>query len=56
LANEASILDIVKDWAKAEESANVENLSRLLADNFLGIGPKGFVSNKQQWIERSKAL
>jgi ketosteroid isomerase-like protein len=39
-------------WSKAEQAADTAKLHELLADEFLGVGPKGFVLNKQQWAGR----
>lgn len=37
---------------KAELHADTAALQELLADDFFSIGPKGFVLDKQQWIDR----
>jgi hypothetical protein len=36
----------------AELTADRETLRELIADDFLSIGPRGFVLDKEQWINR----
>lgn len=40
------------EFDRAELHADAATLQRLLADDFLSIGPKGFVLDKQEWIDR----
>ncbi len=37
---------------QAELQADTAQLNRLLADDFVSIGPKGFLLNKEEWINR----
>jgi ketosteroid isomerase-like protein len=46
------IARLQKDFDRAELSADIDTLRRLLADDFLSIGPKGFVLDKNAWIGR----
>jgi ketosteroid isomerase-like protein len=46
------ILDLVGRWAAAEEGNDPERLEGLLAHDFVGVGPLGFVLTREQWLER----
>lgn len=48
----ADVLDPVRRWAAAEEHNDAEQLDGLLADDFVGVGPLGFVLNREQWLAR----
>lgn len=40
------------EFDRAELRADTETLGRLIADDFLSVGPKGFVLDKEGWIGR----
>ncbi|MEO8179205.1 MAG: nuclear transport factor 2 family protein [Deltaproteobacteria bacterium] len=46
------ILKLQTEFDRAELTADLDTLRRLLADDFLSIGPKGFVLDKNAWIGR----
>lgn len=50
--SEQDVLDLVQRWAKAELDEDAAGLGSLLAEDFNGVGPLGFVLNKQQWTGR----
>lgn len=45
-------------WAEAQERGDADALDSLLTDDFMLVGPLGFVLTKQQWLDqfRSGAL
>lgn len=44
--------ELLRRWRDAEGRADVEALDALLAPDFRGDGPLGFVLGKQQWLDR----
>ena len=43
---------MVEGWAAAEQGNDAEALDGLLADDFVGVGPLGFVLGRDQWLAR----
>jgi hypothetical protein len=48
----AEILALVREFDDAELHASTEGLERLLADDFLSIGERGYVLDKARWIAK----
>jgi hypothetical protein len=48
------VRDVQNEFDKAELHADTKKLNQLLTDDFLSIGPRGFVLNKEQWINMHK--
>lgn len=46
------VLDLVQRWASAERHNDATALAGLLADDFVGVGPLGFVVPRVQWLAR----
>jgi ketosteroid isomerase-like protein len=46
------VLDLVGAWADAEQRNDAGALDGLLADDFVGVGPLGFVLDRRQWLDR----
>src|SRR5262245_14100489 len=52
--NQTAILDLVQRWANAELTGDVEACQELLAPDFVGVGPVGFVLDAEQWAMRHR--
>src|SRR5262249_28713446 len=46
------IEELARRWADAGRRGDTEAMRRLLADDFVGIGPRGFMLTKPEWIGR----
>ena len=46
---------IVEDWAVAELRGDATFLGSVLAEDFVGVGPRGFTLTREQWISRHEA-
>src|SRR3989442_8369666 len=52
---EAELLELAENLRQAELRADVPFLERVLTTDFVGIGPRGFVLNKEAWLGRHRS-
>jgi ketosteroid isomerase-like protein len=46
------VSDLVRQWAAADQQNDAGRLASLLAGDFAGVGPLGFVLTREQWLAR----
>jgi ketosteroid isomerase-like protein len=47
-----AIEQVTQEWADAELRGDTDFLSRNLTDDFVGVGPFGFMLTRDQWVNR----
>ena len=52
---EQEVMRLADAWANAELRGETTFLESTLADDFIGIGPLGFMLTKQEWLARHKS-
>jgi ketosteroid isomerase-like protein len=49
---EEALIELGQQWATAEQNSDMTYLGQLLTDDFVGVGPRGFMLSKEQWLAR----
>lgn len=52
MSSEDDVRQLDHRWANAEQRGDTDTLAALTTEDFMLIGPVGFVLNKQQWLDR----
>ncbi|MET9220301.1 nuclear transport factor 2 family protein [Streptomyces sp. NPDC088197] len=52
MEDEQELTDFARRWTEAERRGDVTALDALLTDDFSAVGPRGFVLDKKQWLDR----
>jgi ketosteroid isomerase-like protein len=49
---EDEVSAFLDEWTRAEQGGDVDRLEGQLDDDFVGVGPLGFLLSKQDWVAR----
>ena len=52
---EQEVVRLADAWVHAELRGDTTFLERILADDYIGIGPLGFMLTKQEWLARHQS-
>jgi ketosteroid isomerase-like protein len=55
MENTEELLNIANNWVDAEKQGDTSFLEGVLTDDFIGIGPLGFLLTKGEWLDRHTA-
>lgn len=48
------ITNLIETWSNAELNGEIKTLEKILSDDYLAVGPFGFLLTKNEWINRHK--
>ncbi len=52
MSSSSDVLELLDRWAAAEQANDATALESVLAADFAGVGPAGFVLTREQWLVR----
>ncbi len=52
--SEREVLDLIQRWAEVELKGDADGYGDLLSADFAGVGPVGFVLDREQWAGRHR--
>ena len=50
-----AVKDLSERWTRAELAGDVPAIASLLHEDFLAVGPRGFLLTKEQWLDRHRS-
>lgn len=54
-AESGALTAFIREWSAAEERGDHTSLDALLAPDFVGVGPRGFVRDRTEWLDRYRS-
>ncbi|WP_228542202.1 nuclear transport factor 2 family protein [Nocardia sp. XZ_19_369] len=55
IADHQLVLELIERWRSAELAGDTAKLGHLLAEDFVGIGPMGWLRTKDQWLDKYRS-
>ena len=49
------LTNLVEEWVNAEFAGDADFLRATFADDFVGVGPRGFTLTKEEWLDRHES-
>lgn len=54
MSDDSGITAVLDRWASSEAAGDVDAISGCLSEDFVGIGPLGFILPRQAWLHRHR--
>ena len=46
------VTQLAEEWAAAERHGDTACMERILSDDFVAVGPRGYILSKAEWLQR----